>query len=286
MYDFLFVGAVGLTVARFAVLASDCAEGTLFVVFRLVRVVTGLRLELESLFELDRDTLHTRLGSSHECHSGGGRGAFALVSLRLVGLAIHGLVSVEVAIQSQLSRTGVFTVPGTGFGYCAFRGSGSRQGRREVEPYPTDRARGTPLLQTAIPAEFQQRLSAFWLVCDVGSSVCHETWFGGFCTSRGIRGAHFDRISLSLWAVDTQNSIECIYARAGMPNLFLQQSLDCFGLLGTVGVDGGPGLLFLHQIVSRARVFELLDLLDPIYLTIACESLIELDRDTLAYSVW
>nr|CAD1820579.1 unnamed protein product [Ananas comosus var. bracteatus] len=39
-------------------------------------------------------------------------------------------------------------VRATGFGYCAFRGSGSRQGRREVEPYPTDRARGTPLLQT------------------------------------------------------------------------------------------------------------------------------------------
>nr|CAD1826098.1 unnamed protein product [Ananas comosus var. bracteatus] len=104
----------GLTVGRFAVLASDCAEGTLFVVFRLVRVVTGLRLELESLFELDRDTLHTRLGSSHECHSGGGRGAFALVSLRLVGLAIHGLVSVEVAIQSQLSRDGCVHSPRDG----------------------------------------------------------------------------------------------------------------------------------------------------------------------------
>nr|CAD1830263.1 unnamed protein product [Ananas comosus var. bracteatus] len=132
-------------------------SGTLFVVFRLVRVVTGLRLELESLFELDRDTLHTRLGSSHECHSGGGRGAFALVSLRLVGLAIHGLVSVEVAIQSQLSRDGCVHSPrdgATGFGYCAFRGSGSRQGRREVEPYPTDRARGTPLLQVVAILEF------------------------------------------------------------------------------------------------------------------------------------
>nr|CAD1818847.1 unnamed protein product [Ananas comosus var. bracteatus] len=32
----------------------------------------------------------------------------------------------------------------TGFGYCAFRGSGSRQGRREVEPYLTDRARAPP----------------------------------------------------------------------------------------------------------------------------------------------
>nr|CAD1842575.1 unnamed protein product [Ananas comosus var. bracteatus] len=44
------------------------------------------------------DTLHTRLGSSHECHSGGGRCPFALVSW----------------MPSQLSGTGVFTVPGTG----------------------------------------------------------------------------------------------------------------------------------------------------------------------------
>nr|CAD1840534.1 unnamed protein product [Ananas comosus var. bracteatus] len=70
------------------------------------------------LFELDRDTLHTRLGSAHECHSG----------VRLCAFAA------------------------TGFGCCAFRGSGSRQGRRELEPYPTDRARGT-LLQLCIVAE-------------------------------------------------------------------------------------------------------------------------------------
>nr|CAD1822720.1 unnamed protein product [Ananas comosus var. bracteatus] len=37
-------------------------------------------LAFESLIELDRDTLHTRFDSSHECHSGDGRCAFALVS--------------------------------------------------------------------------------------------------------------------------------------------------------------------------------------------------------------
>nr|CAD1822786.1 unnamed protein product [Ananas comosus var. bracteatus] len=50
---------------------------------------------LKSLIELDRDTLHTRLGSSHECHSGDGRCAFASVSLMPIGLALHGSVSVE-----------------------------------------------------------------------------------------------------------------------------------------------------------------------------------------------
>nr|CAD1818347.1 unnamed protein product [Ananas comosus var. bracteatus] len=49
-----------------------------------------------SLIELDRDTLHTRLGSAHECHSGVRLCAFALVSLMPVGLVLHGpLVSVE-----------------------------------------------------------------------------------------------------------------------------------------------------------------------------------------------
>nr|CAD1827205.1 unnamed protein product [Ananas comosus var. bracteatus] len=48
---------------------------------------TAANSGLNRLIELDRDTLHTRLGSAHECHSG----------VRLV-----------------LSRTGVFTVPGTG----------------------------------------------------------------------------------------------------------------------------------------------------------------------------
>nr|CAD1838809.1 unnamed protein product [Ananas comosus var. bracteatus] len=94
-------GGWGLGIDRLAMLFTDSQnikEVLLFPAMKpqdepssKVRVVTGLRLELESLFELDRDTLHTRLGSSHECHSGGGRGAFALVSLRLVGLAIHGL---------------------------------------------------------------------------------------------------------------------------------------------------------------------------------------------------
>nr|CAD1832621.1 unnamed protein product [Ananas comosus var. bracteatus] len=41
------------------------------------------------LFELDRDTLHTRLGSAHEYHSGVRLCAFALVSLMPVGLALH-----------------------------------------------------------------------------------------------------------------------------------------------------------------------------------------------------
>nr|CAD1822811.1 unnamed protein product [Ananas comosus var. bracteatus] len=51
----------------------------------------------KSLFELDRDTLHTRLGSAHECHSGVRLCAFALVSLMPVGLALHGPVSVDKA---------------------------------------------------------------------------------------------------------------------------------------------------------------------------------------------
>nr|CAD1835488.1 unnamed protein product [Ananas comosus var. bracteatus] len=33
--------------------------------------------------------------------------------------------------------------------------------------------------RTAVSAEFQQRPSAFWLVCDVGGSDCCEAWFGG-----------------------------------------------------------------------------------------------------------
>nr|CAD1838422.1 unnamed protein product [Ananas comosus var. bracteatus] len=50
-----------------------------------------------SLIELDRDTLHTRLGSAHECHSGVRLCTFALVSLMPVGLALHGPVSVNKA---------------------------------------------------------------------------------------------------------------------------------------------------------------------------------------------
>nr|CAD1820484.1 unnamed protein product [Ananas comosus var. bracteatus] len=42
--------------------------------------------------------LHTWLGSAHECNSGVGLSAFALYSV-LVGLALHGLISVEVAFR-------------------------------------------------------------------------------------------------------------------------------------------------------------------------------------------
>ena len=63
-------------------------------VVRPVRV-DFLTLAFQSLFELDRDTLHTRLGSAHECHSGVRLCAFALVSLMPVGLALHGPVSVD-----------------------------------------------------------------------------------------------------------------------------------------------------------------------------------------------
>nr|CAD1834766.1 unnamed protein product [Ananas comosus var. bracteatus] len=76
--------------------------------------VTPVLVAVENLIELDRDTLHTRLGSAHECHSGDGLCAFALVSLMPVGLAL----------QDQA----------IGFGRCAIRGSGSRQGYRELEP--------------------------------------------------------------------------------------------------------------------------------------------------------
>nr|CAD1817797.1 unnamed protein product [Ananas comosus var. bracteatus] len=38
----------------------------------------------------------------------------------------------------------------TGFGCCAFRRPGSRQGRRELEPYPTDRARAIPAAGTVV----------------------------------------------------------------------------------------------------------------------------------------
>nr|CAD1817767.1 unnamed protein product [Ananas comosus var. bracteatus] len=51
------------------------------------------------------DTLHTRLDSSHECQSGDGRCAFALVSLMPVGLALHGLEGVEsLRLRLLLSR--------------------------------------------------------------------------------------------------------------------------------------------------------------------------------------
>nr|CAD1829898.1 unnamed protein product [Ananas comosus var. bracteatus] len=59
--------------------------------FRPVLDVGESNFDEICLIELDRDTLHTRLGSSHECHSRDGRCAFALVSLMPVGLALHGL---------------------------------------------------------------------------------------------------------------------------------------------------------------------------------------------------
>nr|CAD1827288.1 unnamed protein product [Ananas comosus var. bracteatus] len=131
------------------------------------------------------------------------------------------------------------------------------------------------ILKTIVVAEFQQRPSAFWLVCDVGRSDCCETWFGAvvvfelklLCYCTWVISADLDRISRG--SDRRRASVEC---------------LDYSGLWGAVGVDGGLGLLFLHQIVPRARVFGLLDLFDHVYLIIACESLIELDRDTLAYS--
>nr|CAD1838705.1 unnamed protein product [Ananas comosus var. bracteatus] len=57
----------------------------------------------ESRIELDRDTLHTWLGGSHECHSGDGRCAFALVSFVQVGLAPHGLLSIEPSAPAAAS---------------------------------------------------------------------------------------------------------------------------------------------------------------------------------------
>nr|CAD1824934.1 unnamed protein product [Ananas comosus var. bracteatus] len=56
---------------------------------------------------------------------------------------------------------------------------------------------------------------------------------------------------------------------------------DCSELLGAVGVDGGPLSPFWRQIVPRARDLLVVRSVGPGYLTLACESLIELDRDTL-----
>nr|CAD1838608.1 unnamed protein product [Ananas comosus var. bracteatus] len=59
------------------------------------RVPSGWTVNPDSCFCSTEIRLHTRLGSAHECHSGVGLSAFALVSFLQVGLAIHGLVSVE-----------------------------------------------------------------------------------------------------------------------------------------------------------------------------------------------
>nr|CAD1835563.1 unnamed protein product [Ananas comosus var. bracteatus] len=88
---------------------SACCTGTTSVAVpvqpaKMCRVALGLALVpvqepvyryKGSLIELDRDTLHTRFGSAHECYSGDGLCAFALVSLMPVGLALHGPVSVK-----------------------------------------------------------------------------------------------------------------------------------------------------------------------------------------------
>nr|CAD1822936.1 unnamed protein product [Ananas comosus var. bracteatus] len=64
-------------------------DGTWFVGFGISRGIHEALTCWICLIELDRDTLHTRLGSAHECHSGDGLCAFALVSLLPVGLALH-----------------------------------------------------------------------------------------------------------------------------------------------------------------------------------------------------
>nr|CAD1832828.1 unnamed protein product [Ananas comosus var. bracteatus] len=73
-----------------------------------------LTLAFQSLFELDRDTLHTRLDSAHECHSG-----VRLVlsrwcrSCQLDLLSTDQLEWIEPDSRNG-AGTGVFTVPGTG----------------------------------------------------------------------------------------------------------------------------------------------------------------------------
>nr|CAD1833823.1 unnamed protein product [Ananas comosus var. bracteatus] len=87
-----------------------------------------------------------------------------------VGLALHGPVSVEVAGQSQRGRDGCIHSLGdgaTGFGCCAFRRPGSRQERRELEPYPTVRARGIPAAASHIWQQsggWLTRLAVIWWV--------------------------------------------------------------------------------------------------------------------------
>nr|CAD1827574.1 unnamed protein product [Ananas comosus var. bracteatus] len=66
-----------------------------------------------SLIELDRDTLHTRLGSAHECHSG-----VRLVLLRWCRSCQLDLLSTDQLVWIEPDSrngagTGVFTVPGT-----------------------------------------------------------------------------------------------------------------------------------------------------------------------------
>nr|CAD1821563.1 unnamed protein product [Ananas comosus var. bracteatus] len=141
-------------------------------VFQFVLGVGASDFDETCLIELDRDTLHTRLGSAHECHSGVRLCAFALVSLMPVGLALHG-PSHRFRLL-RLPRIRIEARAATGFGCCAFRGSGSRQGRRELEPYPTSRARGTLTAGTAVASYtgeiplYTADLSACRGTCDPG----------------------------------------------------------------------------------------------------------------------
>nr|CAD1827156.1 unnamed protein product [Ananas comosus var. bracteatus] len=80
-------------------------------VVRPVRV-DFLTLTFQSLFELNRDTLHTRLSSAHECHSGV---RFVLSrwcrSCQLDLLSTDQLVWIEPDSRNG-AGTGVFTVQG------------------------------------------------------------------------------------------------------------------------------------------------------------------------------
>nr|CAD1820286.1 unnamed protein product [Ananas comosus var. bracteatus] len=81
---------------------------------RPVLTLFYLTLTSWSLFELDRDTLHTRWVSAHECHSGVRLLCFRVVSLMPVGLALHGPVSVDRATVTTQGRDGCIHSPGTG----------------------------------------------------------------------------------------------------------------------------------------------------------------------------
>nr|CAD1842468.1 unnamed protein product [Ananas comosus var. bracteatus] len=117
--------------------------------------------------------LHTRLGSAHQCHSRVGLCAFALCSV-LVGLALYGLISVDVAFRirqvGQLKSVDLVgepmslrAVPTEDYfcsgshaqllslfcrafcSGCCFYRDRSWQGRCELEPFQTSRrARGVP----------------------------------------------------------------------------------------------------------------------------------------------
>nr|CAD1821376.1 unnamed protein product [Ananas comosus var. bracteatus] len=95
----------------------DPAEGVLvrgFVRCQGIAFEVGYIGFTPNLIELDRDTLHTRLGSAHECHSG-----VRLVLLRWCRSCQLDLLSTDQLVWIELdsrngARTGVFTVLGTG----------------------------------------------------------------------------------------------------------------------------------------------------------------------------